>query len=263
MREMLKLGALLALSALLTQDVLALGQTGCVAFKASASSFTVASKGSAAPILLSSDDWPGVQRAAVDFASDIKRVTGVQPALSNYSTKATASKASLPIIVGTLGKSSLIDQIVNATSLDVSSIEGRWESFLAQVVSNPLPGVKSAYVIIGSDKRGTIFALYDHSEQFGTSTQLFRNSQLTRLDRCIALVLVRLYSCALCLVGYQRLSAGGLMYRLPSNLGYSSLPLDVPMAHRLCSTAVSSSTMSSLLCRAGFSRSLPMEPARL
>ena len=53
--------------------------------------------------------------------------------------------------------------------LDVSSIQGKWEAFMAKEVANPLPGVQSAYVVIGADKRGTIFALYDHSEQFGAS----------------------------------------------------------------------------------------------
>ena len=36
-----------------------------------------------------------------------------------------------------------------------------------RVIRNPLPGIDSAYVIIGADKRGTIFARYDYSEQFG------------------------------------------------------------------------------------------------
>ncbi|CAK5271934.1 unnamed protein product, partial [Mycena citricolor] len=43
----------------------------------------------------------------------------------------------------------------------------QWEAFLSQVVT--VPGVGPAYVIIGADKRGTIFALYDHSEQIGVS----------------------------------------------------------------------------------------------
>ena len=38
---------------------------------------------------------------------------------------------------------------------------------MAKEVKDPFPGVSSAYVVIGADKRGTIFALYDHSEQFG------------------------------------------------------------------------------------------------
>ena len=61
----------------------------------------------------------------------------------------------------------MINAVVKNAGIDTSSIEGKWEAFLTKVVKNPLPGVSSAYVIIGSDKRGTIFALYDHSEQFG------------------------------------------------------------------------------------------------
>ncbi|KAI0758921.1 hypothetical protein C8Q74DRAFT_1300799 [Fomes fomentarius] len=147
-------------------SVLAIGQDTCVQFESSPSSFAVVNSGKATPILLSPDEWPGVQRAASDFASDIQQVTGVQPTLENVTSASFSSLDSSSIIVGTLGKSSLIDEIVNRTKLDVSSIQGKWEAFIAKEVANPLPGVESAYVVIGSDKRGTIFALYDHSEQF-------------------------------------------------------------------------------------------------
>ena len=69
-------------------------------------------------------------------------------------TSSTASQSKTPIIAGTLGHSDLISAVVNSTKLDVSTISGKWESFIAQQVSNPLPGVDKAYVIIGSDKRG-------------------------------------------------------------------------------------------------------------
>ncbi|KAH9943881.1 hypothetical protein B0H21DRAFT_747405 [Amylocystis lapponica] len=148
----------------------AIGQATCVSFTPSSSSFAVVSNRTATPVFLSDDEWPGVQRAASDFAADIERVTGVSPALYNYSSSTTSSiGSSTAIIVGTLGQSSLIDQIVNATNLDVTSVEGQWEAFLSKEVANPLPGISSAYVIIGADKRGTIYGLYDHSEQFGVS----------------------------------------------------------------------------------------------
>jgi len=38
---------------------------------------------------------------------------------------------------------------------------------LIQVVPKPFPGVANALVIAGSDKRGTIFGVYDVSEQIG------------------------------------------------------------------------------------------------
>jgi hypothetical protein len=152
---------------LFTVAVSAIGQETCVSFKSSAAAFSLVSGGKAAPIVLSDDEWPGVQRAAFDFVSDIKKVTGTLPQLSNYTS--TGKHSLPPIFVGTLGHSSLIDKIVNNTSLDVSSIDGKWEAFMSVTVENPVPGVNRAYVIIGADKRGTIYALYDHSEQFGVS----------------------------------------------------------------------------------------------
>ena len=182
-----------------TTSVLSIGQDTCVSFKKSSSAFTIVSSGKAAPILLSPDEWPGVQRTAFDFASDIQQVTGSKPALHNVTSPRTfsLSSGSTAIIVGTLGKSSLIDQVVNNTKLDVSSIQGKWEAFMAKEVADPLPGIKSAYVVIGADKRGTIFALYDHSEQFGAfiCAGVPCGGGAYRLSlrvRCFALVLVRL-----------------------------------------------------------------------
>jgi len=43
------------------------------------------------------------------------------------------------------------------------------ESFFLQVVSDPLPNVSSGLVVVGSDKRGTIYGIYDLSEQIGVS----------------------------------------------------------------------------------------------
>ena len=166
-------GTRLLLSLLaLTCSVHAIGQATCVEFKSSGSTFPIVSNKRATSILVSPDEWPGVQRAAQDFAADIQRVSGASPKLSNVTVSSSSLSSQLKgttsaIIVGTLGNSSLINEVVSNAKLDVSSIQGQWEAFIAQEVKNPLPGVSSAYVIIGSDKRGTIFALYDHSEQFG------------------------------------------------------------------------------------------------
>ncbi|KZT00286.1 glycoside hydrolase family 115 protein [Laetiporus sulphureus 93-53] len=167
-------GACVSLALLaLASGVHAIGQATCVSFSPSSASFPIVSDGVAVPILLSEDDWGGVQRAAYDFAMDIHNVTGVMPSLFNVSIPATSANLSLAgtqaIIVGTLGQSSLIDEVVNRTNLDVSSVEGHWEAFMTQEVANPLPGITSAYVMIGADKRGTIYAMYDHSEQIGVS----------------------------------------------------------------------------------------------
>jgi hypothetical protein len=122
-------------------------------------------KGHAASILVDSQDYPGVIRAARDLQTDIERVTKMKPALL------TSSAGEMPevIIVGTLGKNQWIDDLVRSGKLDVAPIQNRWESFLIQTVTRPSPAVKRALVIVGSDKRGTIYGVYDVSEQIGVS----------------------------------------------------------------------------------------------
>jgi hypothetical protein len=146
---------------LLTANLWAVGGPRYVENSAGAGAFALVANGSAAALRVDGADWPGVQRAARDLQADVNRVTGVTPVWNT-----TAPKM---ILIGTVGKSPLIDQLVSAGKIDVSGIRGKWESFFLQTVLNPLPGVDSALVIAGSDKRGTIFGIYDLSEQIGVS----------------------------------------------------------------------------------------------
>ncbi len=59
--------------------------------------------------------------------------------------------------------------MVAAGRLDTSGIAGKWETSLQQVVDHPLPGVRRAFVIAGSDQRGTIYGVYDVSRLIGVS----------------------------------------------------------------------------------------------
>jgi len=146
-------------------SVCALGQTRYVEFAATPGSVRLASDGAATTILTDSQDYPGVLRAARDLQTDISRVTSIRPPMISDAP----APATEVIVVGTLGKDRLIDKLVGEAKLDVAAIRGRWESFIIQVVSQPWPGVKRALVIVGSDKRGTIYGLYDVSEQIGVS----------------------------------------------------------------------------------------------
>ena len=119
--------------------------------------FTIYEKGKPASIVVDDEDWLGVKRAVADLAEDIGRVTGFKS-----SVKSSSKRIGGAIIVGTLGNSSLIDDIVKKEKLDVSGIEGKWESFIIQTVGDNL-------LVIGSDKRGTIFGIYDISEKIGVS----------------------------------------------------------------------------------------------
>jgi Glycosyl hydrolase family 115/Gylcosyl hydrolase family 115 C-terminal domain len=48
-------------------------------------------------------------------------------------------------------------------------VRGRWEAYLLQVVDNPEPGIDRALLIAGSDKRGTIFGIYELARRLGVS----------------------------------------------------------------------------------------------
>jgi len=118
-----------------------------------------------ASILVDTNDWPGVVRATADLQTDVARVTGRTPSIFN-DPKAAGKNV---VIIGTIGKSGIIDELIRAKKIDASPIAGKWESFFLQVVPRPLPGVENALVICGSDKRGTIYGIYDLSEEIGVS----------------------------------------------------------------------------------------------
>ncbi|HEX5220184.1 MAG TPA: glycosyl hydrolase 115 family protein, partial [Verrucomicrobiae bacterium] len=128
-------------------------------------SFVIAQGNNTASLYVDSADWPGVIRAVNDLQADVARVTGITPTIVRDEKAATA----YTIIIGTIGKSTLIDRLIRDKQIDVTDITGKWEASLLQVVAKPLPGIESALVIAGSDKRGTIFGIYDLSEQIGVS----------------------------------------------------------------------------------------------
>ena len=123
--------------------------------------FKLVHKKQAAQIFVSLDDFKVVQIAAADLASDIEGVTGTKPTLINESSDPKATV----VIIGTLGKNKLIDGLVQAGRLDVSQIRGKRESYSIQRISN----TPHALVIIGSDRRGTAFGVYELSQIIGVS----------------------------------------------------------------------------------------------
>lgn len=181
----------------------AIGQQPIITFNSSAGAFRLAGNGTAGQVLVSKDDQWSVIRAAGDLCEDFGRVTGVnlrlaayggttdapvytfQPPLSNvnytvgaeesitgpaYDSVFPSNSTLQPVIVaGTIGSSQVIDTLISAGLLNITSITGKWEAFSTQLVTDPFPGVDKALVIAGADPRGTIFGLYDISEQIGVS----------------------------------------------------------------------------------------------
>jgi hypothetical protein len=143
----------------------AIGDEQMVTFGKSARDFALARDGRPAAIVACTADHPGVLRVIGMFRKDIEQVTGTPPA---YVTDGAPPSGPV-VIIGTIGKSPVIDALVAAKKLDVQGVAGAWESTVIQTVDHPFPGVPRALVIAGSDKRGTIYGMFRLSEQIGVS----------------------------------------------------------------------------------------------
>ncbi len=145
----------------------ALGDPSILSEPGAPGAFPLVQAGRAAELRVDERDWPGVRRAAADLQADIERVSGIKPALR--SAEGSASARTPFVLIGTLGRSAAIDDLVARGKLDVRGVAGEWESFLLRVVEEPQPGAAPVLVIAGSDKRGTIYGLYELSQQIGVS----------------------------------------------------------------------------------------------
>ncbi|MBS7458595.1 glycosyl hydrolase 115 family protein [Coralloluteibacterium stylophorae] len=113
------------------------------------------------PVLADDGDAPAVLHAAQDLRDDLAAVAGAPaPDRGNGPTA---------IIAGTLGRSLRIDRIVRERGIDTGGVAGRWEAYLLQVVDDPEPGIDRALVVVGADRRGTVFGLYELSRRIGVS----------------------------------------------------------------------------------------------
>lgn len=130
--------------------------------KAQTERFHIAVKGITAGIIVDENDWKGVIRAAHDLGDDVRKVTGFPSQVRLLSSDSPGMKQPKSIIVGTIGKSRIIDRIIRQKKLDVSKVKEQWESYIIDIVDGNL-------IIAGSDKRGTIYGIYDISERIGVS----------------------------------------------------------------------------------------------
>ncbi len=147
----LLLSALCGLGRLAAADSLAVGATS------RPGDFAVAQGKAVAPITVAPGDFECVRLAAHLLADDVERVTGRRPIVAESDAAAPGG-----IVVGTLGQSPLIDRLAAAHRLDVSRLQGQWESFLITTVDGSL-------VIAGSDRRGTAFGVFELSRAIGVS----------------------------------------------------------------------------------------------
>ncbi|KAK4193075.1 family 115 putative glycoside hydrolase [Podospora australis] len=161
----------LALS-LVTPGLAYTQQPSVFTFAASGPGFQLGGPGLAPEIRVAPNDLPGVKRVANDLAIDFGRVLGVNGTVvvADWSSTTAQKTSSRPIIlVGTMGQSSLIDNLSSSKKIDTAAVANKWETYTYQVVQSPWDGKDSVFVIAGSDLRGTVFGVYDVSEHIGVS----------------------------------------------------------------------------------------------
>ncbi|GAA2971563.1 hypothetical protein JOD63_003461 [Microbacterium terrae] len=101
-----------------------------------------------------------VQRAARRLADDLRSLVGAEVDLDSAS-------APTRIVVGTLGVSEAVDTAVAEGRLDVRDLydetgAARWEGFTIAVVDDVLH-------LVGTDRRGTVYAVYEFARAIGVS----------------------------------------------------------------------------------------------
>lgn len=145
-----------------TADLSAIDHPGAVKPGIHSEDFVLIENGKPIPIIVSFSDNQAVMHAVEDLQNDFMMVSGVKPQLCGSVTSDRA------IIVGSL-ESEIIQNLAANGLLDVTPLQGRNEKYLITFVQNPMDGVSEALVIAGSDRRGTVYGIYELSEQIGVS----------------------------------------------------------------------------------------------
>lgn len=106
-----------------------------------------------------------VKKSAHLLQEDIEKVTGKKPAIK------TSGKLSgkTVIVLGTAAQSSYVQQLLKSKKIKIDAIQNKWEGYQIQTLSKPIKGVSNALVIIGNDRRGLAFGVFELSKQMGIS----------------------------------------------------------------------------------------------
>ena len=114
-------------------------------------------------IYMDTNDCKGVNYAAHALLKDIKSVSGATATLTTDASFLKKADTARPaILVGTIGHSAAIDQLVKQKRINGNLLKGKREKFIITLTDGQL-------VIAGSDRRGTIYGIYELSQQMGVS----------------------------------------------------------------------------------------------
>ena len=120
------------------------------------------------PLIVEKTAWEGVKRVAAKSADDMAGVIGIRPdILEHYHGQEEI------ILFATIGRSPLLFVLGQNGKLDLQKVGGCREVYGIYFVENPFEGVKKAFVVAGSDKRGTIYGIFTLSQKFGISPLVY------------------------------------------------------------------------------------------
>ncbi len=136
-----------------------------VSFTPVSQAVALSEKSEEKPVIIVSDqsDYKGISIALESFKSDLKMATGREAVISSD------LKAGPRLLIGSLDKSSFIKRLVKEKLIDGKALKGKREKYLLTTLHNPLGVEGDVIVIAGSDKRGTIYGIYELSRQMGVS----------------------------------------------------------------------------------------------
>ncbi|MBN2736076.1 MAG: glycosyl hydrolase 115 family protein [Spirochaetales bacterium] len=118
------------------------------------------------PQLIAGDnEHPGVIHTMENLKHDLFRVSGLHSKIKSLADL----DDSHGIIIGTFGQSTLIDQLVEKKLLNLSELRGKWDAYQIQTLSKIGSHHANSLAIIGSNKRGTIYGIYDLCRRMGVS----------------------------------------------------------------------------------------------
>ncbi|MDI3319274.1 glycosyl hydrolase 115 family protein [Pinibacter soli] len=132
--------------------------------KADAQDFSFSANGKPVMVLYTKDGPQMDSLLASLLADDIERVTSRRPVIV---TDINQSKGNV-IVIGN-HQSNLIQSFIDKKSAIHKSLQGKWECFALKVIDRPKPDIDKAFIISGSDARGTAYGVFTLSQKIGVS----------------------------------------------------------------------------------------------
>lgn len=130
---------------------------------ATTNAFPLASANNNVCLYIDSNDTTVVKIASTLFVKDVFNATN--QSIKIQST--TSINQKLAVVVGTIGHSALIDDLIQKKLINVSAINKGWEQFSITIINKPYQKANQLLVIAGCDRRGTAYGLMHLSRLIG------------------------------------------------------------------------------------------------